>query len=1129
MSDEIVVNTDVGKIRGKLQRDYHDGIFYSFSGIPYAKPPIGELRFKAPEAAEPWEGVRDGTKEGYECPSLDLTFKYHIGHEDNCLNLNIYTKNFQRKNMQLIPKKPVMVFIHGGGFIYGSNKSQLIGPNYLMTENIVFVTINYRLGVFGFLSMTDQSLGVPGNAGLKDQVLALKWVQKHIDKFGGDPNNVTIFGESAGSASVHYLLLSPLSKGLFHKAIMQSGCAFNSWAKGTNNFKAIAKAMGYKDVDEKTVFQKLCRASAKSLVTAQCKIEDAFFASFQRPFVPVVEYPHTGAFLTENPEEIMKNGKYHQVPCIIGYTSMEGLLYELLRRTRNDAGLPENLERDIPVDMNVTQKSEKAKEIAQKMQKFYYEDRDLSEKNINDRYVMLSDTQFLYGIQKTIKLMKRHGYNPVYVYRMSLVSSLNFLKKVCEVKHLKTMLVLSALTKISGGSSLKTFFQNLREKLPVKHIQGVSHADDLFYLFSTHINPSIVRGSEEDKYIQRFVKLWTDFARFGNPTPKPEEIFDNTIWNTVQDESIANIFDINRKITITKNFEEKRVKFWEDMYKTYKIYCNLLFDTSKMSQPIVQVKQGKLLGKILDDVYGKKYYNFLGIPYAKPPLGELRFKAPQPPEKWKGVRDATEEGNECFARQFMEFSGSEDCLYLNVYTRDVSKDIQTIVEIIFFLSKICSEKLKPVMFWIHGGGFTTGSSTNKLYGPDYLIQENVVLVTINYRLGPLGFLALEDPEAGVPGNAAFKDMVMGLKWVQDNIKQFSGDPNNVTIFGESAGAASVHLLILSPMAKGLFHKAILQSGCATNGWALPNKVTAHIFAQKAGIFTNNDKELVKHLQQLTLDELEETIKKLPGLYAIGELFPYGPVIEKSTKEPAFLTEDPIDIIKSGKYNKVPMMIGCLSREGMFIYSICTNAKNNLVLVPETLIPRSLNLRIGSNLHKEAADRVKQFYFGDNDPLKNIDQIYKLYTDNYFLYEVYKTAKLHVETNQHPIFFYRFLFDTELNVLKNSYGISDPGAAHADDCGYLFKSDFVPEVEEGSKEELAIRKTVRLWSNFAKFGKPTIDKKDYLVNNQWLPITKSKFRVFDIGDEFKLYDEHPETKSMLFWDEMHKINPYSSKL
>ncbi|CAG9838419.1 unnamed protein product [Diabrotica balteata] len=565
MSEELVVTTEIGKLRGKALKDYHGDKFYSFSGVPYAKPPIGELRFKAPEPVESWEGVKDCTKEGWECPSLDIYFKHHIGNEDNCLNMNIYTKELPSHNPNM-KKKPVMVFIHGGGFMYGSNKSMHVGPDYLMTGDVVLVCINYRLGVLGFLSLEDQSLGVPGNAGLKDQTMALKWIQKHIANFGGDPNNVTIFGESAGSASVHLLLVSPLTKGLFHKAIMQSGCAFNPWAKGTRNFAAITKAMGYKDVDEKTLFQKLCRASTRSLVTAQFKIEDSFFASIVRPFIPVIEYPHEGAFLTEDPEEIMKAGRHHHVPVIIGYNSMEGLMYEIIRKTRTDADLPETLERDIPFDLNIPEKTERAKEVALKMQKFYYQDKDLSEKNINNRYRMVSDVHFLYGIQKTITLLQRHSKAPVYVYRMSIISNLNFFKKFCEVKYLKTMLALSLLTKLSGGSSMKNVFQNLREKLPIRQIEGVSHADDIFYLFSTFLAPTITKGSADDRNIQKFVKPWTTFAKCGNPTPEPTELLDNVLWSPVKDESISNIFDINDKVSITGNIEGERVQFWRDLY-----------------------------------------------------------------------------------------------------------------------------------------------------------------------------------------------------------------------------------------------------------------------------------------------------------------------------------------------------------------------------------------------------------------------------------------------------------------------------------------------------------------------------------------------------------------------------------
>jgi carboxylesterase type B len=162
----------------------------------------------------------------------------------------------------------------------------------------------------------------------------------------------------------------------------------------------------------------------------------------------------------------------------------------------------------------------------------------------------------------------------------------------------------------------------------------------------------------------------------------------------------------------------------------------------------------------------------------------------QPLEPWVGVRDATKDGNQCYARDLFSrtVQGSEDCLFLNVYTQQLPSNT--------------SKTLKPVMFWIHGGGFKTGSNTSKRYGPEFLLTEDIVLVTINYRVGIFGFLNFEDASLGVPANTGLKDMVMALKWVQKNISEFSGDPNNVTIFGESAGATSVHYLVLSRLTAG---------------------------------------------------------------------------------------------------------------------------------------------------------------------------------------------------------------------------------------------------------------------------------------------------------------------------------------
>lgn len=167
-----------------------------------------------------------------------------------------------------------MVWIHGGGFIWGSGSEELYGPNFLMTEDIVFVTINYRLGMLGFLSLDDPSVGVPGNAGFKDMVLGLKWVQKNISAFGGDPNNVTIFGESAGGGAVHLLTLSPLAKGLFHKAIAQSGCALNPWVAGCKGGYRVAQALNIQGADDKAILEHLKTKTVEEIFEIQKTVVD---------------------------------------------------------------------------------------------------------------------------------------------------------------------------------------------------------------------------------------------------------------------------------------------------------------------------------------------------------------------------------------------------------------------------------------------------------------------------------------------------------------------------------------------------------------------------------------------------------------------------------------------------------------------------------------------------------------------------------------------------------------------------------------------------------------------------------------------------------------------------------------
>ncbi|ACY95860.1 Carboxylesterase [Thermomonospora curvata DSM 43183] len=219
--------------------------------------------------------------------------------------------------------------------------------------------------------------------------------------------------------------------------------------------------------------------------------------------------------------------------------------------------------------------------------------------------------------------------------------------------------------------------------------------------------------------------------------------------------------------------------------------------------PVVRIHEGLIRG-----VSGENGTSYLGIPYAKPPVGPLRWKPPAPPEGWRGVRDATKPGNPCMQSKVQtpwgDLAGpgtpSEDCLYLNVHVPAKR-----------------SLRPRPVMVWIHGGGFTIGSGA--FYDGGVLAQRgDVIVVTLNYRLGAFGFLAhaglsAESP-TGSSGNYGLLDQQAALRWVQRNIAAFGGNPRNVTIFGESAGGGSVCQNLISPLAKGLFHRAIAQSGCA---------------------------------------------------------------------------------------------------------------------------------------------------------------------------------------------------------------------------------------------------------------------------------------------------------------------------
>ncbi|XP_032510776.2 carboxylic ester hydrolase-like isoform X2 [Danaus plexippus] len=532
-----------------------------------------------------------------------------------------------------------------------------------------------------------------------------------------------------------------------------------------------------------------------------------------------------------------------------------------------------------------------------------------------------------------------------------------------------------------------------------------------------------------------------------------------------------------------------------------------LSTSSEMINPIVHVKEGKLRGCVKKLHNGQEYFSFKGIPYAQPPVGDLRFKAPIPPKPWSGTRDALEHGPNCPHFDIFSLSGEnidENCLFLNVYT----PTLQT------------NTKL-PVMVYIHGGGYYSGSGDSNLYGPEFLLRHNIVLVTINYRLEVLGFLCLNTPE--VPGNAGMKDQVAALKWVQNNIKQFGGDPGNVTIFGESAGGASVTYHMMSPMTKGLFHKAIAQSGTCLCDYALDNDPVNRAFrvGKFLGKDTENPNELLTYLQSLPSKKLISLTMKTATKEEKSRGLPikFAPVVEKRFGDSeAFLPENPLDILIAGKMHAVPFMTGYNSSEG---FLIVPNELPKLAYInkhPSCLVPKDIYNKVSEAKALEFGERIKQFYWGDRDLTKDdIEILTDVLSDVHFVVAAYRYASCYSKYSS-PVYMYRFNLVTELNWIQQMLGMTEhKGACHFDDVFYIFSNGMNREKYENSPIlQEHIHRITKMWTDFAKTGNPTPDNS---LGVTWSPYTATGKEYLQIGNELSM-GRNAEKTRLDFWDRLY---------
>ncbi|XP_063379372.1 esterase FE4-like [Cydia fagiglandana] len=525
--NELIVTVKQGKLQGATDTLYDGSTYYSFKGIPYAQPPVGQLRFRAPLPPQSWKGIRHATEYGTICMQTGSVFQ---GSED-CLFLNVFTKSLHGRT-------PVMVYIHGGAYISGSGNE--FGPKFLVKQDVVLVTLNYRLEVLGFLSV--ETPEVPGNAGMKDQVAALKWIKENIAKFGGDPDNITIFGESVGACSVTHHISSPMTKGLFHKVIAQSGTSVHDWAIGEGSKSRafrVGKYLG-RDTNNTTELLEFLRslpAANLTNLTIATSTDDEMYRGISARFLPVVEkkFYNVEAFLNEYPLDTLQSKIIRKVPLILGYNSAEAIL-AIRGRLANLDIYNNNPSYDVPREIAENLTQEKMNDMGKRIKKFYIGDREYTKNDYKEIVTMLSDVHFVYNTHRFTYLYSKYN-SPIYMYRFSFDTDLNFAKKL--------------------------LLANLDLDL-----KGASHADELFYMFSSTSNftkdAHIAYESQEKlkDYVSKVTKLWTNFAKTSNPTP------DNCLgprWPVYTAQN-KGYLDINVQSTAGSFAEKQRVEFWDTLY-----------------------------------------------------------------------------------------------------------------------------------------------------------------------------------------------------------------------------------------------------------------------------------------------------------------------------------------------------------------------------------------------------------------------------------------------------------------------------------------------------------------------------------------------------------------------------------
>lgn len=524
---------------------------------------------------------------------------------------------------------------------------------------------------------------------------------------------------------------------------------------------------------------------------------------------------------------------------------------------------------------------------------------------------------------------------------------------------------------------------------------------------------------------------------------------------------------------------------------------------------VVKTSKGKIQGFESTTTAGKKVSCWYSIPYAQPPINNLRFRHPRPMDSWENTRNTLDQPNSCVQAEdtmWPGFSGSqvwavntnmsEDCLYLNVV---VPKP---------------HPKNAAVIIWIYGGGFWSGTTTLEVYDIRTMAaEEEIIMVGIQYRVASLAFLYFDTED--VPGNAGMFDQLMAIQWVRDNIARFGGNPENITLMGESAGAASVSLHLLSPLSRNLFSQAIMQSASALAPWAVITKRESKLRGMRLA-------ELMKCPHSKDVRPTIDCLRKAKAIDLVnaefmgithgftGSIGIFVPIIDGS-----FLDETPETAMKLSNFKKTNILLGSNSDEGNYfvlyyfpdIFPRQEEIEVNRQNFTQTITSAYPNL---NKIQRAALQYEYTNWLNPDDPVTNADAVDKYTGDHQFTCPVVDFAHRYAETGNN-VYMYHFAHQASISPWPKWVG-----TMHADEVFFVFGQPLNLSYSYTKEEVNLSKQMMSYWANFAKTGNPSLTGGGRWMDTYWPLHTPLKREILTLNVGQGTIMEGHRVRKCAFW-------------